>query len=37
MPNPKFGTVSPNIKKAVKDLKKGKVEIRCDEKMEIFF
>lgn len=31
MPNPKFGTVSPDIKKAVEDIKKGKVEIRCDK------
>ena len=31
MPNPKFGTVSPNIKKAVEDIKKGKGEIRCDK------
>ena len=31
MPNPKFGTVSPDVKKAVEDIKKGKVEIRCDK------
>lgn len=31
MPNPKFGTVSKDIKKAVSDIKKGKVEIRCDK------
>ena len=31
MPNPKFGTVAKDIKKAVSDIKKGKVEIRCDK------
>ena len=31
MPNPKYGRVSQNIKKAVEDIKKGKVEIRCDK------
>ena len=31
MPNPKLGSVTNEIKKAVSDIKKGKVEIRCDK------
>ena len=31
MPNPKLGTVSTDIKKAVKDIKTGLVEIRNDK------
>tara|TARA_B100000963_G_scaffold43251_1_gene32253 strand:- start:834 stop:1526 length:693 start_codon:yes stop_codon:yes gene_type:complete len=31
MPNPKFGTVAKDIKKAVNAIKKGKVEVRCDK------
>lgn len=31
MPNPKSGTVSPDIGKAIRELKAGKIEIRNDK------
>jgi large subunit ribosomal protein L1 len=35
MPNPKAGTVSPDIVGTIKDLKKGKVEFRTDKQAQI--
>lgn len=31
MPNPKLGTVTPNVAKAVEDIKAGQVEFRCEK------
>ena len=31
MPNPKSGTVTPNISSAVKEIKAGKIDFRCDK------
>ena len=37
MPNPKTGTVSPDIAKAIKEIKAGKVEYRVDKEAKTFF
>ena len=31
MPNPKSGTVTPDVKNAVSEVKKGKIEYRVDK------
>ena len=31
MPNPKSGTVTPNIAQAIKEIKAGKIDFRCDK------
>ena len=31
MPNPKLGTVTPNVAKAIKDIKAGMIEFRCEK------
>lgn len=32
MPNPKSGTVTPDVAKAVKEVKQGKIDFKCDKK-----
>ncbi len=37
MPNPKTGTVTPNVAKAVSDIKGGKIEFRVDRHANLHF
>ena len=37
MPNPKTGTVTPNVGKAVTDIKGGKIEFRVDRHSNLHF
>ena len=37
MPNPKTGTVTPNVGKAVSDIKGGKIEFRVDRHANLHF
>ena len=37
MPNPKTGTVTPDVAKAVSDIKGGKIEFRVDRHANLHF
>ena len=37
MPNPKTGTVTPDVAKAVSDIKSGKIEFRVDKHSNVHF